>query len=116
MARSFSLFSCMVLLACISLARAADPMPDFSRPDAAHGFRVINDGVMGGVSTSRLSQTDGALLFEGIVSVENNGGFASFRGAVSIPAGARTLRSRRRTTTPAPSIRQALSRRANGAP
>jgi hypothetical protein len=92
MARLFSLFSCMVLLACISLAQAADPMRDFSRADAARGFRVINDAVMGGVSTSRLSQIDGALVFEGTVSLENNGGFASFRGAVSIPAGARTLR------------------------
>jgi hypothetical protein len=82
----------MVLLACISLARAADPMPDFSRPDAARGFRVINDGVMGGVSTSRLSQADAALVFEGAVSLENNGGFASFRGPVSIPPGVRTLR------------------------
>ena len=67
-------------------------MPDFSRPDAARGFRVINDGVMGGVSTSRLSQADAALVFEGAVSLENNGGFASFRGPVAIPPGVRTLR------------------------
>ena len=67
-------------------------MPDFSRTDAARGFRVINDGVMGGVSTSRLSQADGSLAFEGAVSLENNGGFASFRGPIAIPAGSRTLR------------------------
>ena len=54
-------------------------MPDFSRPGAARDFRVINDGVMGGVSTSRLSQAEGALMFEGSVSLENNGGFASVR-------------------------------------
>ena len=67
-------------------------MPDFSRSGAARDFRVINDGVMGGVSTSRLSQAEGALMFEGSVSLENNGGFASFRGPVSIPAGTRTLK------------------------
>ena len=80
------------LFACGVSAHSADPMPDFSRPGAARDFRVINDGVMGGVSTSRLSQTDGALVFEGTVSLENNGGFASFRGPVTIPAGTRTLR------------------------
>ncbi len=67
-------------------------MPDFSRPDSERGFRVINDGVMGGVSTSRLSRADGSLVFEGVVSLENNGGFASFRGPVAIPAGSRILR------------------------
>lgn len=81
-----------ILLACACVAHAADPMPDFSRPDAIRAFRVINDGVMGGVSTSRLSQSGDSLVFEGAVALENNGGFASFRGPVSIPAGARALR------------------------
>jgi len=80
------------LLACNVAAHAADPMPDFSRPAAARGFRVINDGVMGGVSSSQLSQSGGSLVFEGVVSLENNGGFASFRGPVSIPPGTRSLR------------------------
>jgi len=49
-------------------------------------FRVINDGVMGGVSTSRLRPAAGAMVFEGEISLENNGGFASFRGPVKFPA------------------------------
>ena len=63
-------------------AHAETPILDFSRPEVAQTFRVINDVVMGGQSTSRLSWADGAMLFEGTVSLENNGGFASFRGPV----------------------------------
>jgi NADH dehydrogenase [ubiquinone] 1 alpha subcomplex assembly factor 1 len=67
-------------------AHASPPLLDFSRSEVAQTFRVINDGVMGGVSTSRLRSTDGAMVFEGAVSLENNGGFASFRGPVRFPA------------------------------
>jgi NADH dehydrogenase [ubiquinone] 1 alpha subcomplex assembly factor 1 len=62
------------------------PLLDFSSSDVVQTFRVINDAVMGGVSTSRLRSTDGAMVFEGEVSLENNGGFASFRGPVRFPA------------------------------
>lgn len=64
---------------------------DFAHPAVAPRFRVINDGVMGGVSTSRLALAGDALRFEGEVSLENNGGFASFRGPVHIPANATAL-------------------------
>ncbi|MDH3287047.1 MAG: CIA30 family protein [Betaproteobacteria bacterium] len=67
-------------------AHAAPFVLDFSRPEVLQTFRVINDDVMGGVSTSRLHTTDGAMVFEGEVSLENNGGFASFRGPVRFPA------------------------------
>lgn len=41
-------------------------------------WRIINDGVMGGLSESKLSLTDkGHGKFEGHVSLANNGGFAS---------------------------------------
>jgi hypothetical protein len=67
-------------------AGGGSPLLDFSRSEVVRTFRVINDGVMGGVSTSRLSPLAGAMLFEGELSLENNGGFASFRGAVRLPA------------------------------
>lgn len=67
-------------------AHAGPPLLDFSSSDVVEMFRVINDVVMGGVSTSRLRSTDGAMVFEGDVSFENDGGFASFRGPVSFPA------------------------------
>ena len=45
-------------------------------------WSIVNDGVMGGRSTSKLSLTDQkTALFTGFVSLENNGGFASSRAA-----------------------------------
>ena len=60
---------------------------EFSDPDAAAGWQTVNDGVMGGVSVARVRRTaDGTLVFEGEVSFENNGGFASARTALPAPA------------------------------
>jgi hypothetical protein len=67
------------------------PVIDFSDADTVRAFRVVNDGVMGGVSDSRLAMVDGALRFEGSVSLANGGGFASFRGPARLPAGASAL-------------------------
>ena len=53
----------------------------------APGFFVVNDGVMGGLSTSRVNATNGVLTFEGEVSLANSGGFASCRSPVAVPAG-----------------------------
>jgi len=56
---------------------------DFDSPVAANAWRVINDGVMGGISSSTWNITDsGTALFSGTVSLENNGGFASARSPV----------------------------------
>ena len=44
---------------------------------------VINDGVMGGVSSSSVRVQNGALVFAGRVRLENNGGFASVRSAIN---------------------------------
>jgi hypothetical protein len=46
-------------------------------------WRVVNDNVMGGVSTSRFEATNGVALFRGDVSLENNGGFASVRSSLA---------------------------------
>lgn len=43
-------------------------------------WQVVNDGVMGGVSSGALEISDaGVLKFTGVLSLENNGGFASVR-------------------------------------
>ena len=75
-----------VTLTVMPFAHAGPPLLDFSSSEAMQMFRIINDVVMGGVSTSRLSSTGGAMVFEGDVSLENNGGFASFRGPIRVPA------------------------------
>lgn len=43
-------------------------------------WRIVNDGVMGGISTSQFQLlSDHKGLFSGRISLENNGGFASAR-------------------------------------
>jgi monofunctional biosynthetic peptidoglycan transglycosylase len=53
---------------------------DFSSPDEQNRWEIINDAVMGGVSESRISILENkSALFQGEVSLENRGGFASMR-------------------------------------
>lgn len=62
-----------------------DPEPpwtlfDFADPVEAEAWEPIDDRVMGGVSCSRLRHDPaGHAVFEGNVSLERNGGFASVR-------------------------------------
>ena len=51
---------------------------DFANATNA-AWQVVNDDVMGGVSTSSFRITNGVAVFSGKVSLENNGGFASVR-------------------------------------
>lgn len=60
---------------------------DFTDIEAVRRLRVVNDGVMGGVSQSRFRHEPEGVVFEGVVSLENNGGFASVRSPVVLPAG-----------------------------
>lgn len=46
---------------------------------ASRDWRVINDGVMGGLSQGRALLTEESILFEGEISLENNGGFSSLK-------------------------------------
>jgi hypothetical protein len=58
---------------------------DFSRPEAGE-WLVVNDGVMGGVSSSTMETTaSGTGVFAGELSLENNGGFASVRTSMDVP-------------------------------
>jgi hypothetical protein len=56
---------------------------DFKEPYAA-AWTIVNDGVMGGRSSSEMEVTpEGNGVFRGFVSLENNGGFASTRMALA---------------------------------
>ena len=58
---------------------------DFQAATNAPAWEVVNDDVMGGVSTSQFKRlTNGCAVFSGTVLLENNGGFASVRSA-SVP-------------------------------
>jgi len=58
-------------------------------------WRTINDGVMGGISRGEIVTVDHGLRFQGLLSLQNNGGFASVRrpyGGSPISAGGVRLR------------------------
>jgi monofunctional biosynthetic peptidoglycan transglycosylase len=55
---------------------------DFLASTNSPAWEVVNDDVMGGVSTSQFQVlTNGCAVFSGTVRLENNGGFASVRSA-----------------------------------
>ncbi|MEE4296765.1 MAG: CIA30 family protein [Wenzhouxiangella sp.] len=58
---------------------------DFSDPSQSEPWRVVLDGVMGGLSTGNLNVENERLVFTGETSLRNNGGFSSIRAR--IPAG-----------------------------
>ena len=58
---------------------------DFTGNADIEKWRIVVDGVMGGRSTGRLEQQQDSLVFTGVTSLENNGGFSSIRAPV--PAG-----------------------------
>ena len=58
---------------------------DFRIVEAVRTGRIVNDGVMGGLSQSSLRPDPEGMFFEGVVSLANNGGFASMRFPASFP-------------------------------
>lgn len=52
---------------------------DFGKEGNAQDWSIVNDGVMGGLSQGEGYFTDSSLVFQGEVSLDNNGGFASLR-------------------------------------
>ena len=72
-------------------AQPTEPAPetrmlfDFRDPNTVRNWQNIDDPVMGGVSSSRITQGASFAAFAGRLSLENNGGFASVRGRV-VPA------------------------------
>jgi len=56
---------------------------DFGQ-ESAEEWIVVNDGVMGGVSRSAFVDSEsGYASFQGVMSLENNGGFASVRNRIA---------------------------------
>ena len=55
---------------------------DFNEPAEVRAFNVVLDGVMGGLSTGRVSSGTGTLIFDGETSLRNNGGFSSMRAGL----------------------------------
>jgi monofunctional biosynthetic peptidoglycan transglycosylase len=59
---------------------------DFEATTKPRSWQIVNDDVMGGVSTAQFQfGTNGVAVFSGVVSLENNGGFASVRSSPGRP-------------------------------
>ena len=73
----------MISLVLAAATVTGDVLHDFDVTDSVR-FTCVNDTVMGGRSASSLETLDGGILrFAGDLSLDNNGGFASFRSRVS---------------------------------
>lgn len=60
---------------------ALELLCDFSDPKSARRFSAVDDRVMGGLSQSALRADAAFAIFEGELTTEQNGGFASVRSA-----------------------------------
>lgn len=96
MLRVFVFLASLVVLHSVSSAQSMRTLFAFSGIRDASKWQIVNDGVMGGRSSSQASivktQADeGVLKFTGNLSLENNGGFASVRsrpsGSLGLDAG-----------------------------
>ncbi|MDF1838130.1 MAG: CIA30 family protein, partial [Planctomycetota bacterium] len=77
--------------------RIKNTLIDFGEASEAERWRPVDDAVMGGRSSSSMERSvHGSCVFEGNLSTENNGGFASIRRAVEAGTleGARAIRLR----------------------
>lgn len=66
-------------LSFINRLSAQELLIDFGKNTAGQNWSVTNDGVMGGLSKGQAYLSDSSVVFQGEVSLENNGGFSSLR-------------------------------------
>jgi monofunctional biosynthetic peptidoglycan transglycosylase len=81
--RHYAALACLYLVMNMNADAAAEKfLFDFRTATNSPAWQVVNDDVMGGVSTSQFQVlTNGGAIFSGVVSLENNGGFASVRSS-----------------------------------
>lgn len=84
----FHILTINLLLTPIAMGKSDTSLPservlfDFQKSEKLNEWRIVNDGVMGGLSQSNIFLSDSnTAVFQGIVSLENNGGFSSTRTA-----------------------------------
>ncbi len=70
----------VALISLFMVTSSIDPFQfDFGKGKSGEDWWVINDGVMGGLSKGKAEMKENSLFFAGTISLENNGGFTSFR-------------------------------------
>lgn len=79
-----SILVALTILTSYTLKQTDMTLFDFSEKQDLNSWKIVNDGVMGGISSSSIEITaEGHGLFSGKVSTQNNGGFASVRCSLS---------------------------------
>ncbi|MCJ7465356.1 MAG: CIA30 family protein [Maribacter sp.] len=64
----------------LTLSMGREPLFDFNENSELQDWKIMDDGVMGGKSSGTfLLSREGHGVFEGTISLENNGGFSSVR-------------------------------------
>lgn len=70
----------LTLIFCVFMSTNSIMLFDFSNNVDIKDWRIVNDDVMGGKSTSDfMINKDGHGVFKGVISLKNNGGFSSVR-------------------------------------
>jgi len=78
--KSFLAFLLVMTFLISSANFAQDKMTlDFGYEKVGQNWRVINDGVMGGLSQGSAVLTENSIQFTGDISLKNNGGFSSLK-------------------------------------
>ena len=68
-------------------SQAEVTIEDFKEGVTSLNWQIVNDSVMGGISTSKMIWvSDDIVKFSGDLSLENNGGFASVRATGRMPS------------------------------
>jgi len=81
--RSHASLTACLMMGLLAMTACADDLRvllDFDAAGEVELFAPVDDAVMGGVSSSRLAAAGNSVaVFAGVVSLDNNGGFASIR-------------------------------------
>jgi len=77
---SLAKFATMIQFLLLIVTMSTSIIYDFNKNSSPRDWRIIDDGVMGGLSQGNFSiDAEGNGVFAGTVSLENNGGFSSVR-------------------------------------
>ncbi|OIQ25173.1 MAG: hypothetical protein BM555_06790 [Crocinitomix sp. MedPE-SWsnd] len=72
----------IILLFSFFALQLTENLSDFSNTEEFKNWRIVNDGVMGGKSNGQFIRSEeGFAIFQGDVSLKNNGGFTSVRNS-----------------------------------
>ncbi|CAI8431051.1 MAG: Uncharacterised protein [Flavobacterium sp. SCGC AAA160-P02] len=73
----------MIFLISVFITQSKTYKIDFGIAKNGNNWWVVNDGVMGGLSEGIKILTKNSILFKGIISLDNNGGFSSLRRSLA---------------------------------